>query len=57
MEMRDRDMDKRDEAIAQLKEKLMVAEAQRLNGEKTISREEMIKKFEMKNARHKEAGS
>ena len=53
MEMRDRDMDKRDEAIAQLKEKLMVAEAQRLNGEKTIAREEMIKKI----ARRKEAGS
>lgn len=41
-------MDKRDEAIADLKEKLMVAEAQRLNGEKTISREEAIKKIEMK---------
>ena len=46
-------MDKREAAIAQLKEKLMVAEAQRLNGEKTISRDEMIEKI----ARRKEAGS
>lgn len=53
MGMRDRDMDKRDEAIAQLKEKLMVAEAQRLNGEETTPREEMIKKI----ARRKETGS
>lgn len=50
-------MDKREAAIAKLKEKLLVAEAQRLNGEETTPREEMIKKFEMKNARHKEAGS
>ena len=44
-------MDKRDEVIADLKEKLMVAEAQRLNGEKTISRDEAIKKIELKIAR------
>lgn len=41
-------MDKRDEAVAELKEKLMIAEAQRLNGEKTISIDEAIKKIEMK---------
>lgn len=41
-------MDKRDEAVADPKEKLMVAEAQRVNGEKTISREEAIRKIEKK---------
>lgn len=46
-------MDKSETTIATLKEKLLVAEAQRLNGEKTIPREEMIKKI----ARRKEAGS
>lgn len=45
-------MDKRDEAVAKLKEKLMVAEAQRLNGEKTISRKEAIKKIEKKIENH-----
>lgn len=53
MEMRDRDMDKRDEVIAKLKEKLLVGEAQRLNGEETTPREEMMKRI----ARRKEAGS
>ena len=46
-------MDKREAAIAKLKEKLLVGEAQRLNGEETTPREEMIKKI----ARRKEAGS
>ena len=41
-------MDKREETISKLKDKLMVAEAQRLNGEKTATREEVIKKTEVK---------
>ena len=46
-------MDKKEAAIVKLKEKLLVAEAQRLNGEKTISRDEMIEKIELKISRAK----
>lgn len=42
------------EAILDLKEKLLVAEEQRLNGEKTISRESAIEKFRKKIETHNE---
>ena len=53
MVTRGKAMDKKEAAIVKLKEKLLVAEAQRLNGEKTISRDEMIEKIELKISRAK----